>query len=80
MKKLAIVTGANRGIGKEIARQLAEKGLQVILTARDIAKARAAAEEIGHAVVPFQLDVTADESAKALAAFVQNNYGEYMYW
>ncbi|MBX7204012.1 MAG: SDR family NAD(P)-dependent oxidoreductase [Bacteroidia bacterium] len=34
--KIAVVTGANRGIGKEISRQLAEKGFQVIATGRDL--------------------------------------------
>ena len=34
-KRLALVTGANRGIGFEIARQLARNGLRVILTSRD---------------------------------------------
>lgn len=74
MKKVAIVTGANRGIGKEIARQLSAAGMQVILTARNMDSARKAAEEIGNGVVPFALDVTQDESAKTLALFVQENY------
>ena len=34
-EKIAVVTGGNKGIGKEICRQLSTKGVQVILTARD---------------------------------------------
>lgn len=44
--KVALVTGASGGLGEETARALAEKGAQVILTARDLAKGEAAAERI----------------------------------
>ena len=53
---VALVSGANRGIGRETARQLAERGYDVIVTARDEAKAREAAEEVGGR--PLQLDVS----------------------
>jgi NAD(P)-dependent dehydrogenase (short-subunit alcohol dehydrogenase family) len=55
---VALVTGANRGIGRETARQLAERGCTVILTARDAAKAQAAADEIAGDVRPLELDVS----------------------
>src|SRR3712207_6262754 len=44
--KVAFVTGAGRGIGLEVCRQLAERGMTVVLTARDLEKARAAAEQL----------------------------------
>jgi NAD(P)-dependent dehydrogenase (short-subunit alcohol dehydrogenase family) len=59
--KVAIVTGANRGIGLEVCRQLAHKGHRVILTARDSAKAEVAARTLRATsgdVVALQLDVT----------------------
>jgi NAD(P)-dependent dehydrogenase (short-subunit alcohol dehydrogenase family) len=67
--RVALVTGANRGIGLEVCRQLAVKGLRVILTARDAAKAEAAAERIGKAggVVTAALDVTSARSIRRLA-------------
>jgi NAD(P)-dependent dehydrogenase (short-subunit alcohol dehydrogenase family) len=68
---IALVTGANRGIGRETARQLAAKGYEVILGARDEAKARAAAEELsgeGGAVRPVVLDVSDPASIDAAAA------------
>ena len=68
---VALVTGANRGIGREVARQLAERGYEVLLSARDGEKATAAAAEIERdtqgAVRPVALDV-ADESSIGAAA------------
>jgi len=54
----ALVTGANKGIGKEIARRLAAAGLTVYLGSRDADRGRRAAEEIGGDVRPLTLDVT----------------------
>ena len=65
---IAVITGANRGIGLEVARRLAARGDTAILTARDLAKAQAAAERVGaHAA---QLDVTDPDSVARFAASV----------
>ena len=53
---VALVTGANRGIGHEVARQLAEKDYDVIVSARDEDKAAEAAEAVGGR--PLALDVS----------------------
>jgi NAD(P)-dependent dehydrogenase (short-subunit alcohol dehydrogenase family) len=68
--RLALVSGANRGIGLEVCRQLARQGLRVILTARDLSKAEAAARTMAaHGViVPARLDVTDASTIRALAA------------
>jgi NAD(P)-dependent dehydrogenase (short-subunit alcohol dehydrogenase family) len=69
--RVALVTGANRGIGLEVCRQLAVRGYRVILTARDASKAEAAAALLRAArdvdVVPARLDVTDPQSIRVLA-------------
>lgn len=59
---ITLITGANRGIGYETARQLRERGHEVYLGARDAEQGRRAAEEIGARFV--HLDVTDDESVR----------------
>jgi NAD(P)-dependent dehydrogenase (short-subunit alcohol dehydrogenase family) len=59
-KRIAVVTGGNRGIGREICRALATLGYEVVLTARDAAKGTAACEQLqgGKGTVRFrQLNV-----------------------
>jgi NAD(P)-dependent dehydrogenase (short-subunit alcohol dehydrogenase family) len=78
-RPVALVTGANRGIGREVARQLAERGYEVLLSARDGEKAAAAAAEIqgetGGAVRPLQLDVADENSICAAAEQVARDPG-----
>ena len=60
-QRTALITGANKGIGKEIARQLAQRGFAVFIGARDMAKGREASEELcqaGYESTFIQLDVT----------------------
>jgi NAD(P)-dependent dehydrogenase (short-subunit alcohol dehydrogenase family) len=64
---IALVTGANKGIGKEIARQLAGKGLTVYVGSRDAARGSQAVEEIGGDARLLNLDVT-DAASIANAA------------
>jgi NAD(P)-dependent dehydrogenase (short-subunit alcohol dehydrogenase family) len=63
----ALVTGANKGIGKEIARQLADAGVTVYLGSRDAARGKSAVEEIGGDTRLLVLDVT-DAASVADAA------------
>ncbi len=69
-KKTALVTGANRGIGLEVCRQLAQAGMRVLLGARDVAKGESAAKSLaleGLEVRAVRLDVTSPDSVMALA-------------
>ncbi len=69
MKPLVLITGANRGIGLETARQLVTKGFQVLLGARDAEEGQAAAESVGALWLP--LDVADPESVREAAAWVR---------
>jgi NAD(P)-dependent dehydrogenase (short-subunit alcohol dehydrogenase family) len=76
--RIALVTGSNRGIGREIVRQLAAKGMTAILAARDADKAKQAARELadqGLSVVGRQLDVTDADSVARLARSVAEEFG-----
>ena len=65
----ALVTGANKGIGKEIARQLVEAGLTVLIGSRDAARGQQAAAEVGGECLV--LDVTSADSIAAACARVE---------
>jgi NAD(P)-dependent dehydrogenase (short-subunit alcohol dehydrogenase family) len=76
--KVALVTGANKGIGYEIARGLGAAGVTVLVGARDAARGEEAAEKLaaeGYTAVPVVLDVTDPLSVSAAAARVEREYG-----
>jgi NAD(P)-dependent dehydrogenase (short-subunit alcohol dehydrogenase family) len=77
-QRVALVTGANRGIGREVVRQLARLGHVVILGSRELHKGEQAAAELaqegGH-VLARQLDVSSDESVRRLMEQVEEEQG-----
>jgi NAD(P)-dependent dehydrogenase (short-subunit alcohol dehydrogenase family) len=82
--RVALVSGANRGIGREVVRQLAERGHTVILGSRDPEKGAAVAESLqaelsdstgDERIVPMQLDVADQASVDRLAAEVESRFG-----
>lgn len=78
-KRIILITGANKGIGLETAKQLAGAGHTVLLGARDLAKASAAAEKLkgeGLAVEPIALDVTDGGSIERAVAEVEQRHGK----
>jgi len=77
-KKIALVTGANKGIGLEIARQLGQQGIIVLLGVRDQGRREAAVQQLqaeGSEAVGVALDVTDQASINAAAAFIDTTYG-----
>ncbi len=77
-QKLAVVTGGNRGLGLETCRQLAQKGIAVLLTARSADQAAAAARQLQQSGLPAHghvLDVTDEAGVAALADFIVREFG-----
>jgi len=77
-KKIALITGANKGIGLETARQLGQQGITVLAGARDETKARQAAEELSKAGLDAQgivIDVNDADSIQKAAARIERDYG-----
>jgi len=76
--KIALVTGANKGIGFETARMLGERGMTVLAGARDESKGREAEKRLGETVATARyvnLDVASPESARTAAAWIEAEYG-----
>ncbi len=74
MSTVSLVTGGNRGIGREVCRQLAGRGHAVVLTARSLDAAATAARSAG--AEPLQLDVTEPASVTAAARWVAGRHGK----
>ena len=64
--KRVLVSGANRGIGKEVCRQLASEGWEVFLGARNLSKGRETAAEMEGLVHAVELDVSSPDAVRAL--------------
>jgi NAD(P)-dependent dehydrogenase (short-subunit alcohol dehydrogenase family) len=77
-KRIALVTGANKGIGIETARQLGKLGFCVLVGARDESRGRAAVESLRTEKIDAHfvaLDVASDASIKQAAQFVERTFG-----
>jgi NAD(P)-dependent dehydrogenase (short-subunit alcohol dehydrogenase family) len=74
-KRVALVTGANQGIGLQVAKELAANGLTVLVGSRDFEKGVAAAAGIGPDAHAIQLDVTDAASIAAAAERIRDEFG-----
>jgi len=78
VKKIALVTGANKGLGFETSRQLAQLGIKVLLGARHEGRGKAAAEKLqaeGLDVAYILLDVTSTEHIAHVRKFIDEKFG-----
>ena len=76
--KIALITGANKGLGLEMARQLGKQGITILLAARDLAKGTAAAAQLqadGIDARPIELDVVNPAHINTVAAQIERDYG-----
>jgi NAD(P)-dependent dehydrogenase (short-subunit alcohol dehydrogenase family) len=77
-KPIALITGANKGLGKEVARQLGGLGMRVYLGSRDVERGQAAADELtreGADVMAIALDVTDEASIVAAVRHIEDREG-----
>lgn len=74
-KRVALVTGANQGIGLQIAKAMAANGYTVLVGSRNLEKGEAAALSIGPAAHALQLDVTVPASIAAAAERIRQDFG-----
>ena len=78
IKKIALITGANKGIGFEVAHQLGQQGIQVLLGSRDEVRGKKAVEQLISENLPvslIQIDVTNQSTIDAAVTEVTNKYG-----
>jgi len=74
-KPVALVTGANKGIGLQIAKELALKGFKVLVGARNITRGEVAAKSVGADAEAVELDVTEQASIEAVVRQIEASLG-----
>jgi NAD(P)-dependent dehydrogenase (short-subunit alcohol dehydrogenase family) len=74
-KRIALVTGANQGVGLQVAKELVANGVTVLVGSRNFERGEAAAKEVGPGAIPLQLDVTDRVSIAAAAERIRKEFG-----
>ena len=74
-KPVALVTGANQGIGLQIAKDLTAHGFTVLVGSRNLERGQAAANEIGPEAHAVELDVTQQEAIRTAAQRIRQEFG-----
>jgi len=74
-KRIALITGANQGVGLQVARELVANGLTVLVGSRNFERGEAAAKDIGPGAIAVQLDVIDRASIAAAAERIRKEFG-----
>jgi NAD(P)-dependent dehydrogenase (short-subunit alcohol dehydrogenase family) len=74
-ERIALVTGANQGVGFQVAKELVAHGVTVLVGSRNFERGEAAAKEIGPGAIPLQPDVTEAASVAAAAEHIRGAFG-----
>jgi NAD(P)-dependent dehydrogenase (short-subunit alcohol dehydrogenase family) len=77
-EKVAFITGGNRGLGFETARELGEKGIKVVIGSRDLKKGQEAVQKLGKLGIEaqtIQFDVTKTDDHQTAAHYFEKNFG-----
>ena len=74
-KRIALVTGANQGVGRQVAKELVAHGLTVLVGSRNFERGEVTAREIGPGAVALQLDVTDRASIAAAVDRIRREFG-----
>jgi NAD(P)-dependent dehydrogenase (short-subunit alcohol dehydrogenase family) len=74
-QRIALITGANQGVGLQVAKELAANDVTVLVGSRNFARGETAAKEIGPGAIPLQLDVTDLASIAAAAERIRKEFG-----
>jgi NAD(P)-dependent dehydrogenase (short-subunit alcohol dehydrogenase family) len=75
MKRIALITGANQGVGLQVAKELVANDVTVLVGSRNLEKGETAAKEIGNGAIPLQIDVTDEDSVAAAAEYIRKEFG-----
>lgn len=73
--RIALVTGANQGVGFQVTKELVQAGNTVFLGSRDLARGKTAANKIGPGAIPVQIDVTDRSSIHLAAKQIESQFG-----
>lgn len=76
LPRTALVTGASRGIGLAIARSFVERGMRVVMIARDIAALRAVAQSLGSSAIPVACDIGNADALESVTTRVRSELGD----
>jgi len=74
-KRIALVTGANQGVGLQVAKELVAHGFNVLVGSRNFKRGEDAAKEIGDGAIAIQLDVTDKASIAAAKEYISKEFG-----